>query len=465
MEKIKVHPVLCPVLDADFLPAVLWNQKYLALAKNIGEPQDTGIALERPNGNRSVLKTKIIAQEKGLEKITLKYIERLLKCLLWMKGGNKITIAAPENFVKEIRKIYSRCGRRAFDSKIIGEKIYGRPLKFYSCSFNELPTEKESGILLGKNLNGCRIGFDLGGSDRKCAALIDGKVIFSEEIKWEPYFQKNPSYHKNGINDLLKRAASKLPKVDAIGGSAAGVYVDNTIRVSSLFRGISEGDFKKYVKNMFLDIKKEWGNIPFVVVNDGEVTALAGAMEIKDNAVLGISMGTSMAAGYVTPEGSITDWLNELAFVPIDYRDLAPVDEWSKDIGCGVQYFSQQAVARLAKKAKISFNKKLTPAERLVEIQKLIKKEDERALKIYESIGVYLGYGIAHYACFYDFKNFLVLGRVTSGEGGDIILANAKKVLKTEFPELFNKIKFKMPDEKNKRHGQAIAAASLPKIS
>ena len=85
--------------------------------------------------------------------------------------------------------------------------------------------------------------------------------------------------------------------------------------------------------------------MPFEVVNDGEVTALAGSMSLGENAMLGIALGTSTAAGYVTPDGNITSWLNELAFVPVDYNPAAPTDEWSGDYGVGAQYFSQQAWA------------------------------------------------------------------------------------------------------------------------
>jgi predicted NBD/HSP70 family sugar kinase len=101
-------------------------------------------------------------------------------------------------------------------------------------------------------------------------------------------------------------------------------------------------------------------------------------------------------------------------------------------------------------------------AERLVEVQKLMAQGDPRARKIYETIGTCYGYAIAHYADYYDIENVLVLGRVTSGEGGEVILAGARQVLKDEFPALADKIRLRTPDEKDKRHGQAIAAASLP---
>ena len=102
--------------------------------------------------------------------------------------------------------------------------------------------------------------------------------------------------------------------------------------------------------------------------------------------------------------------------------------------------------------------------ERLKEVQKLMAKGDARAKKIYETIGVYLGYALAHYAEFYDFNDVLILGRVTTGKGGDIIMAQASEVLAAEFPGVAAGIEIHVPDEKSRRVGQAVAAASLPAV-
>jgi len=460
--KIKVSNKMKPILDPGFIPAVLWNRAYREAVKDSGSGDKLTIALERGDRTISTYSTEILPRKKEWDNLNVKYIERIVKFLLWMKGGYKITMAGSKEMADVIRKIYSSSGERKFDDDIIGEKIYGKKIEVLDCPIEKAPSAREIDIPLGGHFDGCRIGFDLGGSDRKCAAVIDGKVVFTEEVPWDPYVQKDPKWHKEGVNDSLKRAAAKLPRVDAIGGSAAGAYVNNQVRAASLFRGISEEDFKKYICNMFLELQKEWNNVPFVVVNDGEVTALAGAITMNTNTLLGIAMGTSQAAGYVTPKGNITNWLNELAFVPVDYRDNAPVDEWSGDMGCGSQYFSQQAVARLAPVAGIDFPKEMPLPERLVEVQKLMAAGDKRARKIYETIGTYLGYTVAHYADFYDMKNLLVLGRVTTGTGGDLIISTAAEILKEEFPELASSIKLRTPDEKSKRLGQAVVAASLP---
>ena len=223
--------------------------------------------------------------------------------------------------------------------------------------------------------------------------------------------------------------------------------------------------FDARVKDMFLDIRRAWHDVPLEVVNDGEVTALAGSMSLGATAILGIALGTSTAGGYVTADGNITSWLNELAFVPVDYNPDAPTDEWSKDYGVGSQYFSQQAVARLMPAAGIAAAADMPFPERLKVVQALMADRDPRAKSIYQTIGVYLGYGVAHFARFYELRHVLVLGRVTSGPGGDDIVDGARQVLDVEFPELAAQIAFHVPDEHDKRHGQAIAAASLPEIA
>jgi predicted NBD/HSP70 family sugar kinase len=448
---LEVVPRHRPVLDPTFLPAVLWNRAYEARVRATRGSVELGMALVRQDGTTFTHKTRILPPSAAHAALNRKYVERLVKFLLWQKGGCTILVKGCDPVARMLAKAYAEKGLRGFDRDLVGRRMFGQPIEVKAVR-GKLPSSRETSKPLGRHLDGCRIGFDLGGSDRKCAAVIDGKVVFSDEVVWNPYFEKDPWYHFHGINDTLRRAAAHLPRIDAIGGSAAGVYVNNEPRVGSLYRGIAEPDFDRHIRGLFRSLRSWWGGVPFDVVNDGEVTALAGSMSMKANAVLGYSMGTSVAAGYVTPDGNITSWLNELAFVPIDYRDDAPADEWSGDIGCGVQYFSQQGVGRLLPAAGI-------------EVQRLMAQGDPRARRIYETIGTCYGYAIAHYGEFYDIESVLVLGRVTSGEGGDVILANARQVLKDEFPALADKVRLRTPDEKDKRHGQAIAAASLPVTS
>ncbi len=459
-----IQPAVRPPLDPEYVPAALWNAAYRRRCDVDPGAHPLAIALERTDGTVSRFDIRVLPHAGANVSLNCKYVERLVKFLLWSRGGFRVHMGGDPAIAQMIAGIYSPTGERRFDEEFMGTKVYRELFRVVACELDDVPAAKESALPLGRHLEGCRIGFDLGGSDRKCAAVIDGVCVFSEEVAWDPYFQSDPRYHYDGINDTLKRAAAHLPRVDAIGGSAAGVYVNSEVRVASLFRGVSPVDFSARIAHVFRDLQAEWGGVPFEVVNDGEVTALAGSMSLGANGVLGISMGTSVAAGYVTPGGNITSWLNELAFAPVDYREDAPIDEWSGDRGCAAQYFCQQGVARLVPLAGIKLPREMKFPEQLVEVQKLMAAGDPRARRIYETIGICFGYAIAHYAEFYDFRHLLVLGRVTSGEGGDLLLAKAGDVLRAEFPELAERIALRTPDEKDKRHGQAVAAASLPAL-
>ena len=456
-----VEPKVKPPLDEGFRPAVLASQNFRRMVQPVGVRAVIG--LERVGDGFSRFETLVYPEGHPNFESNYQYVERVVKFLLWQRGGHTLYIGAPGQIAEHISKVYSENGAQKFDHHFMGQQVYEKEFSIISCSADEVPASRETGKLLGRNLQGYRIGFDLGASDRKVSAVVDGEPIYSEEVIWEPRKNLDPEYHYREVMASLKTAASKMPRVDAIGGSSAGIYVDNRPMVASLFRGIPQERFDE-IKNMFLRIRGEMG-VPLEVINDGDVTALAGSMSIEDNGILGIALGSSEAAGYVNMEGHIMGWLNELAFAPIDYSPDAPVEEWSGDKGCGASYFSQQCVFRLAPKAGIEIPVNVTDAEKLKFVQTKLEAGDEGALKIWQSMGIYLGYGIAHYADFYDMKHVLILGRCTSGRGGDLLIEGAQKVFEAEFPELLKKVELHLPDEKIRRVGQSVAAASLPSLS
>lgn len=449
-------------IDPGLVPAALWTRAYLRRCAATAGSSELTIALRRTDGTASLFRTQVLAA--GIDdSATYLHVERTVKFLLWSRGGSDVLLSGPRAamLATRLQADYAPSGARAFDADFF-RKVFEKPLSFSAVTEAELPLASASHLPLGRNLDGCRIGFDLGGSDRKCAAVIDGKVVFSEEVKWDPYFQSDPAYHLAGIRHSLELAARHLPRIDAIGGSSAGVYVNNKVRIASLFRGVrDEAVFDAKVRDMFVELAREYA-VPFEVLNDGDVTALAASMSLGRNAVLGVAMGTSVAAGYVDQAGNLTNWLSELAFVPIDYRPDGPSDEWSGDQGCAVQYFSQQGVGRLLPLAGIDLSPSLKLPEQLEELQRLMLQGDPRARKVYEAIGIALGYSIAHFASFYEMGCLLIMGRVTSGQGGSLIIEHAQAILRDEFPEL--RIDLVVPSEKDKRHGQAVAAASLPSL-
>ncbi len=388
--------------------------------------------------------------------------ERTVKFLLWQRGGHRILVGGDPESAEHVRRLYQANGSRAFDNDLIGRQVCEHEIEVVACEFDDVPPSKTHSKSIGRHLEGCRVGFDLGASDRKAAAVIDGDEVYTEEHVWDPRGNSDPEYHYREIKAAIDSAARHLPRLDAIGGSSAGVVVDNRVMVASIFRGVSASDYPK-ARDVFLRLRAEYG-VPLEVANDGDVTALAGAMSLNEDRVLGIAMGSSEAAGYVDAHGNITGWLNELAFAPIDYLPTAHEDEWSGDVGCGVQYLTQQAVFRLALRVGIDISGTEVLAEKLKIVQNALAAGHEGAAQVWRTIGVYFGYAIAHYAAFYDIGRVLTLGRVTSGQGGEIILEEARRVLEVEFPSIAEKVRLSLPDEKSRRVGQAVAAASLPSL-
>ena len=399
----------------------------------------------------------------GKDARTVPLLDRLIKTLLWARGGWKIVTFGSKEVHDHLKAAYRAGGERAFDADFMAT-VYERPFEVEQADkIEDVLITRSSANSVGRHLDGCRIGFDAGGSDRKVSAVIDGEPVYSEEVVWFPKTNSDPQYHYDGILEAMKTAAGHMPRVDAIGVSSAGVYIDNKVMVASLFLKVPKEDFARRVKTMYMDVAKEIG-APIEVANDGDVTALAGAMELNVGNVFGVAMGTSEAAGYVDKAMNITGWLNELAFAPVDANPASMADEWSGDWGCGVKYFSQDSVIKLAPAAGIALDESLSPAEKLKIVQKEMLAGNPEAAKIYATIGVYFGYTLAWYSRFYDIGHVLIMGRVTSGAGGPIILEKAQEVLDKEFPEIAAKVQLHIPDEKSRRVGQSVAAASLPQI-
>ncbi len=445
-----------PKLDPTFVPFGVWAEAYL---KGAGKP--IAIAVEREKGKVSVHHTKIYGTAE-MAAADYRYVERYVKFLLWSIGGFRVFVCGCDDIAAKLKAAYTPEGDRHFDHEFVGQ-LYEREIEIVALPLEECPAQNEKAQPMGGHMDGCRIGFDAGGSDRKVSAVIDGECVYSEEVVWFPKINEDPDYHYGHILEAFKTAASKMPRVDAIGVSSAGVFIGNAPMVASLFIKVPRSNWEK-VKTIYDRAAAEIGDVPIVVANDGDVSALAGAMGLGVGNIMGIAMGTSEAVGYVDKDKNVMGWLNELAFAPVDLQEGAMQDEWSTDYGVGCKYFSQDAVIKLAPFAGIEIDPALSPAEKLKVVQGLMANDDPRAAAIYETIGAYLAYTVVLYSQFYDIEHMMMLGRVMSGKGGDIILDTCNAILKDEFPTLAKKVEVMLPDEKTRRVGQSVAAATLPEI-
>lgn len=441
------------VIDTGFIPPAAELRRLRSLRKECGGGEFV-FAWERANGKCFRFSVPV---PKGHVDAAEEFARRAVKTALWVAGGYKLYLAGDRQICGAVAKEYAPGGARSFDRDMMLSS-YGREVRTEICGADEVPCTSDNSGGTGISWDGGRIGFDLGASDFKISAVLNGEVKFSDEFPWDPRNAADPEYHFEKLNEGLKKAAAYLPHVDAIGGSTAGIVVDNQIRVASLFRAVAPEKYSE-AQSLFKRVSKEWG-VPVHVENDGDVTALAAYLSGNSKSVLGIAMGSSEAAGYIDGTGSVTGRLNELAFAPVDMCRSAPVDEWSGDYGVGAMYFSQQAVNFLASADGMEFPEEMRLPERLVKVQEMMTEGSAAAERIYRTIGDRLGHSVAWYREFYDFESLLILGRVTTGLGGEIIVDTAKKVVDSVYPELSG-TEITMPDEKAKRLGQSVAAAAL----
>ena len=446
-----------PKLDPTFIPFGVWREAYLKDAK-----QPIAIAVERDHGRVSVHHTCIHGTPE-LAEADYRYVERYVKFLLWSTGGFRVSVCGCSELAQRLKAAYTPEGERHFDFTFV-QQLYERDLEIVDLPLDQCPASNEVPQSMGGHMDGCRIGFVAGGADMMGSAVVDGETIFSEEVVWLPKLNEDPDYHFEHISAAMKLAAEKMPRVDAIGVSSAGVFVGNAPMVASLFIKVPRTNWEK-VKTIYDRAAASVNpNAPVLVANDGDVSALAGAMGLGKGNLMGIAMGTSEAVGYVDKDKNVLGWINELAFAPVDLQEGAMQDEWSTDFGVGCKYFSQDAVIKLAPWAGIEIPEELTLAEKLKFVQRLMEADDERAIAVFESIGAYLAYTTVLYSQFYDIEYMMLLGRVMSGKGGDTILRVCKEILADEYPELAAKCNVTLPDEKMRRVGQSVAAASLPAL-
>ena len=213
-----------PAIDKNFRPLSL----ELAAFRRRAKGGTLTIVIEDADGYNFTYRLPVTGDVKEDYPIA----ERIVKSLLWIVGGNRVYVAGNGEIYRRLKADYSAAGTRAFDAAFM-ERVYEKPFEVVDGDAFGLPAENRRSVAVGNALNGCRIGFDAGGSDRKVSAVMDGEVLYSEEVEWLPKISEDWRYQYDGILTAMKTAASKLPRVDAIGVSSAGIYRNNKIMVGA----------------------------------------------------------------------------------------------------------------------------------------------------------------------------------------------------------------------------------------
>lgn len=444
------------LIDKNFKPFCLVYEEFKNdVKKQGGEP--FAICIERNGGYRHTYRLEILKGKENFDR-NLLITERILKCLLWVFGGYKVILGGDNELCQKLKEIYSPNGKRSFDFFFMS-KIYLEPFEIIITDYNNVPDTLEVATSMQNTQKGSRIGLDIGGSFLKSSAIVDGKLVSNHETPWQPKVNSDPKYHYDFLKKVIMTEMQALKNVDSLGVSAAGVYIDNQVRVASIFISVDDENFSKHIKNILIDLCKELDIPRLKVANDGDVAALTGARYLNRGKILAISMGTSEAGGYIDQNFGLAGWLNELAFVPIDLNADAAIDEWSGDIGCGVKYLSQDGMIKLAEMSGMDLSSFKTPTDKLTYLQELLYAKDSRVYNILKDIGVYLACALKTYSEFYDIDTVIISGGVTSGERGEVIVNRCREVLEKVFDDL--KLTVYIPDGSLRRIGSSITAAFL----
>jgi len=481
-ELLVVEPKVKAPLDPGFAPVVLAKREYRKAAEGCADT--FYFALPRPDGcARGEL--KVFPEDDRRYQASVILAGVMIQELIWMCGATELQLSGPAKFCETMKTAFSKGGTYEFEADVM-PKAFGTPEKTFEVKIvaaGDMPAKKDSPQVCGKTANGCRLAFDLGKSDIKTVAIKDGEVLDSKETEWD-VTNVDPDYHYKAITDAMRATidrakANGFGDIQAVGGSATGtVSGDNEATWCDIFPNVPPDVYKAKVVDIFKRMAKDIaGDVPLKVINDGEVTALAAVQKIGKGNVMGISMGSSEGAGYANSDGNLMGWINELCYVKLDMNPKAPTDPWTKGAHRGIShmYLGQRGATKNAYKiCDVPENYKYPHpdmctikhedhAQCLKLIQAAMKDNPEKASDLYKTCGVYLGYGLAQYCEFYSIEHVMILGRVSKGAGGDLVLQTASEVLATEFPHL-PKITFHTADDHFKAVGQCIAAAALPVI-
>ena len=124
-----------PVLDPEFIPLMRFNRAFLADAK-----KPVGIAVERADGQMAACRTFIHGTPE-MREADCYYIERIVKTLLWMKGGFKVYVSGDERICEYLQSVYCAGGQQEFDWDYMAN-VFEHPFEVVLA--DELPAAQDA---------------------------------------------------------------------------------------------------------------------------------------------------------------------------------------------------------------------------------------------------------------------------------------------------------------------------------
>lgn len=457
-----------------FQPITDWNDRFLKIAKNEAT-EEVFIAYYRDSVEAKNFRIRIPVDEKTWhERKVIKYLKTYVYNRAWAIGASRILVNCHSKLYEQIQTPFMATDGEYHHMASFMTKVYEQPFMIQWVPKEDIERMASTQVTAQQYSpkKGARIGVDLGGSDIKVVALLDGELKYYQKRNWSPKTFTDAEQHLTVVSDMISTAQreSGLKTLDGIGISTAGVVVDSRIVISGLCMGLSEKHFREKITHMGEIIKKRFAGVDVDVAHDGDVAALWAYVEMNLGNVLGLALGTGLGAGFVDKNGHITGFLCEIGKSLIDMSDRAPEHIYYHTRGPALHYLSQNAAFRLATEKDIEVNHIKEPAEKLRYIQKLAEEGNSGAIELFEMIGYYLAVAVVEFYDYFGMEHVVLFGRVTTGIAGEILFSRAKQVLENKFNDFAGKIQLHLPTTHkmnaniSREFGQAIAAAYLSSI-
>lgn len=200
-----------------------------------------------------------------------RYLRTYVHNRLWAIGAERVVLDCDQDLFDKIASAFRPGGEFSHQVAMMSE-IYG-------CHFEIVRGDARdaaggaSGTTQqpGRPKVGKHIGVDLGGSDAKVVALVDGELRHHEKRDWKPKSFREGRQAVSVVCDLVKNALAKsgIDSPDGVGISSAGIVVNDRIMASGIFGGLPAEEFQEWIVPMGERVSEAFGGVPIGVAHDG----------------------------------------------------------------------------------------------------------------------------------------------------------------------------------------------------